>query len=320
MPAAKSERLLNLLIMLLVQRRPVPKERIRELLYPDSRPDAFEKMFERDKDELRDLGVPIEVAPVDVYFDDELGYRIRAEQFALPEISLTPEEASVVALATRVWQQATMARATTDAVRKLSAAGVGVDVGALDIAPPRLAPEEPAFAACWSAVCTRTAVRFDYRRPDEEAARRRDVEPWGLVRSTGRWYLVGFDRGRRAERVFRLDRVVGTVRLVGPPQAYDVPPGTDLRETVRRLAPTPGAEHAVVLARPGTGYSFRRRATAVTTGVGGPDGRTDWDRIDLERPSRGLVDEVLYHGSDVVLLEPARQRDELVRRLSAVAR
>ncbi|WP_246086705.1 hypothetical protein [Nocardioides humi] len=90
MPAPKSERLLNLLIMLLVQRRPIAKERIRELLYPDSRADAFEKMFERDKDELRSLGVPVEVAAVDPLFEDEVGYRIPPEAFALPDVELTP--------------------------------------------------------------------------------------------------------------------------------------------------------------------------------------------------------------------------------------
>lgn len=318
MPAAKSERLLNLLIMLLVQRRPVPKERIRELLYPDSAPDAFEKMFERDKEELRGLGVPIQVAPVDAYFDDELGYRIPADDFALPEVTLTAEEASVVALATRVWEHATMAQATTDAVRKLSAAGVAVDLAPLDIAPPRMVADEPAFAPCWQAVCERTAIRFDYRRPDEEQPRRRHVQPWGVVRSSGRWYLVGHDVNRGAERVFRLDRVSGTVRRSGPPHAYDVPPDTDLRETIRRFAPPPGAQRAVLLARPDSGHSFRRRAVAVTHGVAGPDGRRDWDRVELERPSRGLVDEVLYHGSDVVLVEPERLREQIVRRLSAV--
>src|ERR687889_1128872 len=105
----KSERLLNLLIMLLVQRHYVPKERIREILYPDSSPEAFEKMFERDKDELRSLGVPIEVGQMDAFFDDEPGYRIRADQFALPEISLESDEAQVVALATRVWDHARLA-------------------------------------------------------------------------------------------------------------------------------------------------------------------------------------------------------------------
>ncbi|MFC7503718.1 WYL domain-containing protein, partial [Nocardioides sp. GCM10030258] len=153
MPAPKSERLLNLLIMLLVQRRPIAKERIRELLYPDSRPDAFEKMFERDKDELRSLGVPVEVASIDPLFEDEVGYRIPPEAFALPDIELTSEEAAVVGIASRVWQHATMAQATTDAVRKLSAAGIDVDLDALEIAQPLLTAEEPAFETCWVAVC-----------------------------------------------------------------------------------------------------------------------------------------------------------------------
>ena len=128
MTAGKSERLLNLLIMLLVQRRYVAKERIREILYPDSTQDAFEKMFERDKDELRSLGVPIEVGQMDAFFDDEPGYRIRPDEFALPDISLTADEAAVVGLATKVWQHARLAEATTEAVRKLTALGVDVDV------------------------------------------------------------------------------------------------------------------------------------------------------------------------------------------------
>src|SRR5215212_10321890 len=116
MSAPKTERLLNLLIMLLVQRHFVPKGRIRSILYPDSSDEAFEKMFERDKDDLRSIGVPIEVGQMDAYFDDEPGYRVRADQFALPEISLESDEASVVALATKVWEHARLAEATTDAV------------------------------------------------------------------------------------------------------------------------------------------------------------------------------------------------------------
>jgi len=319
MPAPKSERLLNLLIMLLVQRRPIAKDRIRELLYPDSRPDAFEKMFERDKDELRSLGVPVEVAQLDPLFDDEVGYRIPPDEFALPDVSLTPEEAAVVGLASRVWQQATMAQATTDAVRKLSAAGLDVDLTALEIAQPRLNADEPAFATCWEAVCDRTRIEFDYQRPNEPESRRRHVQPWGLVRTSGRWYLVGFDTDRNAERVFRLDRVSSAVRKVGPARSYDVPPDTDLRETIERLAPTPAAERAVLLVRRGTGHSLRRRASRVEDDVVGPDTRTGWDRVQLDRPARGLVDEVLYHGPDVVLLEPAALRAEVVGRLEAVA-
>ena len=98
MSSEKSERLLNLLIMLLVQRRYVAKDRIRDILYPDSSVDAFEKMFERDKEELRSLGVPIEVGQMDAYFDDEPGYRVRADELTLPDISEAPNGPVVISL------------------------------------------------------------------------------------------------------------------------------------------------------------------------------------------------------------------------------
>lgn len=318
MPAPKSERLLNLLIMLLVQRRPIAKERIRELLYPDSRPDAFEKMFERDKDELRSLGVPVDVASIDPLFEDEVGYRIPPEAFALPDIELTPEEAAVVGLASRVWQHATMAQATSDAVRKLSAAGIDVDLDALDIAQPLLTAEEPAFETCWLAVCERMEIRFDYQRPGADSPRTRRVQPWGVVRYAGRWYVVGHDRDRDAERVFRLSRVQGEVRTVGAAGAYEVPPDTDVRDIARRLAPPVATERAVLLVRAGAGHGLRRSAARIDLGVPGPDDLTGWDRIELVRPAMGLADDVLAHGRDVVIVEPEAVRQRVVARLQQV--
>lgn len=318
MPAPKSERLLNLLITLLVQRRPIAKERIRELLYPDSRPDAFEKMFERDKEELRSLGVPIEVATIDPLFEDEVGYRIPPEAFALPEIELTPEEAAVVGIASRVWQHATMAQATTDAVRKLSAAGIDVDLDALGIAQPLLPADEPSFETCWIAVCERMAIEFDYQRPGADAPTRRHVQPWGVVRYSGRWYVVGYDSDRGAERVFRLSRVQGEVRTVGQPGAYDVPADTDVHDITRRLAPPTTTETVVLLVREGAAHGMRRTADRVDAGVAGPDERTGWDRVVVRRRAQGLVDEVLSYGPDVVVLEPAAIREQVVGRLARV--
>ena len=115
MTARKSERLLNLLITLLVARTYVGKARLREVIegYREAANDeAFEKMFERDKEELRSLGVPIEVGHVDRAFEDEPGYRIERSAFELPDIDLEPEEAAVIGLAARVWQHAGLAAAT----------------------------------------------------------------------------------------------------------------------------------------------------------------------------------------------------------------
>jgi proteasome accessory factor B len=314
---AKTERLLNLLIMLLVQRHYVSKNRIREILYADApSSDAFEKSFERDKEELRSLGVPIEVGQMDPYFDDEPGYRIRADEFALPEISLEPDEASVVALATRVWEHARLAEATTDAVAKLTAAGLELDLQALEIAQPRLTADEPSFDMFWEATLARRPVTFDYRRPGYPEPLTRHLEPWGVVRYSGRWYVVGKDTDRGEERVFRLSRVVGRARMTGPAGSFVVPPGTDVRETARRLEPSTPTEEAVILLRPGAGAVLRRTATSIEPDVAGPDESTPWDRLRL---TGAQADELLAFGPDLYVEGPPALRDQVVSRLRTAA-
>jgi proteasome accessory factor B len=317
MAVQKSERLLNLLIMLLVQRHYVSKERIRTILYPDSSTDAFEKMFERDKEELRSLGVPIEVGNMDVYFDDEPGYRIRPDEFALPDISLTADEAAVIGLATRVWEHARLAEATTEAVRKLTALGVPLDVSALDIAQPRLSADEPSFDVFWEATQERTPVEFQYRRAGATTTSTRHLQPWGVVRYSGRWYVVGLDTDRGEERVFRLSRVQGEARKTGQPGSYDVPPGTDVRATTLRLAPAPTSGRAVLLVRQGSGLALRRDAESVVSCVPGPDEHTSWDRVVISRGGPGVADELLGYGADVYVEEPESLRRTIVERLSA---
>jgi proteasome accessory factor B len=312
---SKSERLLNLLIMLLVQRHYIAKDRIRSILYPDSTPDGFEKMFERDKEELRSLGVPIEVGQMDAYFEDEPGYRIRPDEFALPEIDLEPDEAAVVGLATKVWQHATLAKATTEAVRKLTAVGVAVDVTQLEIAQPRLSADEPSFDAFWQAVQDRTPLAFDYLRSGQQTPARRHLQPWGVARYSGRWYVVGYDTDRGAERVFRLSRVQGDVRRDGAPGSYEIPPGTDVRDIARRLAPPPITETVVVLARTGAAVPLRRAADTIEPDVQGPDDATGWDRLVLTRGAIDMTEEVLGYGPAVYVEAPQALRDHVVQRL-----
>lgn len=314
MSAQKTERLMNLLIMLLVQRRYVTKDRIREILYPDAGDDAFEKMFERDKEELRSLGVPIELGHGDALFGDEPGYRISPTEFALPDISLTADEASVVALATKVWEHAKLAEATSEAVRKLTAAGAEPDLGALDLVQPRLGADEPSFDVFLEAAQERTPVVFDYQRGSAPVTTRH-LQPWGVVRSSGRWYAVGFDTDRAEERVFRLSRVRGLARKQGRPGSYDIPAGADIRRTAERLAPASTVLRAVLRVRDGAGHSLRRDAVSVTPCSGEWDG---WDQVVLDHAGVDLAAEVLAHGPDLVVVEPSDLRDEVVGRLRSV--
>jgi proteasome accessory factor B len=315
----KSERLLNLLILLLVQRHYISKDRIRATVdvYRDATDEAFERMFERDKDELRALGVPIELGNVDPLFDDETGYRIRPDDFALPGIELSADEAAVVGLATRVWQHAGLAGHTSDALAKLTAAGVEIDRSRLDIAAPVVTVDDPNFDVFWQASLDKVLVTFDYQRSGSAGAKTRRLEPWGVVSYSGRWYAVGRDVDRDDERLFRLSRVQGKARRVGRAGAYEVPPGTNLRELTKRLGPGPRSEKGTVLARTGTCLGLRRYATLLDEAVPGPDGTTGWDRLEVAFSSADqLADDLLALGPSAYAESPAEVSKIVVERLS----
>jgi proteasome accessory factor B len=317
MSARKSERLLNLLIALLVSRTYLPKHRLRQVI-PDYKAaaseEAFEKMFERDKEDLRALGVPIEVGGHDALFEDEQGYRIVRSAFELPEITLTADEAAVIGLAARVWQQAGLASATSDALMKLKAAGVEVDREALNVAQPQLGSHEPSFETFWEAVTQRRPVTFDYRAGGASEPATRRLEPWGIVSYRSRWYVVGRDLDRAAERMFRLSRVVGEVTLAGPPGSFTVPEGTDVRALTGLLAPPTDERTAVIDVRAGKAVALRHRAVSVE-----PAEREGWDRLEVRiGRTEALVDELAGYGPDVVAREPAEVRELLAARLRAV--
>jgi proteasome accessory factor B len=315
MTARKSERLMNLLITLLVSRTYVTKDRLRRVVeaYGEVGDDAFERMFERDKEELRSLGVPVEVGYVDRAFEDEPGYRIERSAFELPDIDLTPQEAAVIGLAARVWQHAGLAAATSDALVKLKAAGVSVDREALNIVQPQLTAEEPAFEPLWEATRTRTPVRFEYRTSRSSRTTARHLRPWGVVSFRGRWYVVGHDTDRGEPRIFRLSRVQGDVVVDGAAGSFEVPPGTDLRAVTESLAPPADGRTAEVLVRQGAGHGLRRHATAAPQGADAPAG---WDRLLVSYGAGdAFADEVLTYGADVVVLSPPDVRADVVRRL-----
>ncbi|MGR6917365.1 helix-turn-helix transcriptional regulator [[Actinomadura] parvosata] len=311
MSRRKTERLLNLVICLLATRRPLSAEQIRQAVpgYDRDGDEAFQRMFERDKNELREIGIPIDV--VRDPWEDEPGYRIERESYELPEITLEPDEAAVLGLAAQVWQRASLAEAASGALLKLRAGGVATDqpvgTGALEL---RVDTRDPAFPALWDAVRDRRVVRFDYRGAGSETVRSRTVEPWGVVSRRGRWYLAGYDRDRDAPRAFRLSRITGQVSTVGRPGAVEVPEGVDLRAMVGFPDETTDERVAVVRVRQGACEGLRQLARAVRPGTEG------WDEAELAfaDPER-LAGWMASLGADVEVVEPPDAREAVIRRL-----
>ncbi|MCW2710124.1 MAG: hypothetical protein JWP24_318 [Marmoricola sp.] len=317
----KSERLLNLVILLLVARNYTTKEQIRALMEPYrvSTDEAFDRMFERDKDDLRALGIPLETGFVDKFFEDEQGYRIKRDAFELPSIDFAAEEVAVLGLAARVWRHAGLAAATSDALVKLKAAGLSFDREQLDQVQPTLAAEEPSFEAMWQATVHRTPVRFDYRRAGQRDASTRHLEPWGVVTAQGRWYVAGLDTDRGEPRMFRLSRIVSEVTPTGNAGSFMVPEGTDLRALSQTLTPLQPDRTAVVLARAGAANGLRGRAQVLATDVTGPDGSGSWDRLEVPYGSGSdFTGELLGYADAVIVESPPELRASVRDRLAGL--
>ncbi|WP_329061761.1 helix-turn-helix transcriptional regulator [Amycolatopsis sp. NBC_01480] len=306
MSTARAERLVNLVLALLSTRQYLTAERIRGIVpgYTDAASDeAFFRTFERDKTELRELGIPLETGRNSA-FDAVEGYRIARRDYELGEIDLAPDEAAAVGLAVRLWDSPELTGQALGALVKLRAAGVEVDDQAPTVIEPRVRAE-PAFGPLLAAVQNGRAVRFEYRRVGSPERMMRTLEPWGVVSWRARWYVVGHDRDRGATRCFRLSRVTGQVTAIGPAGAVTRPEGVNLLQLV---SVTGGGEEPapVTTARlwiaDGRAAGVRRRGRVVgRETIGGETG--DLVEIGLNFPE-SAADWIASQGPDVLVLEP----------------
>lgn len=309
------ERLVNLVALLLEARTPLTFEQIRDALheaYDQADVDTAKRMFERDKDVLRDVGVPIEVVYTDAW-DVEQGYTIPKDRYYLPEIAFTPEEISALFVAAHTGGEDGTAE---DAVRKLL---YGADGGVLaGTAGVPLTAEggvsDARLTAAAEAVLERRSVSFGYRTVRGQASDRL-VDPYGLVCRGGHWYLVGLDREREEIRAFRVSRFSTDLAPAG--EGSEPPEGFHAAEHVRGGPWGLGepVERARIAFAPDVAWWATKGVSGAEVCSTRPDG---WVETEVPAgPGDGLASWVLSFGPDAQVLEPPSLRDEIVRRLEA---
>ncbi|WP_234661751.1 helix-turn-helix transcriptional regulator [Agromyces marinus] len=274
----------------------------------------LERQFERDKDEIRDLGIPLEtVESPDRPGDNQaLRYRIPKGQYDLPvDVRFTPDELALLGLAAEVWREASLSADSQRALTKLRSLGIEPREPVIGYAP-RLRVRDAAFEPMRQALDRRQRVRFHYLKPGEHAPRSRTVEPHAVVLHEGRWHLHGRDVDADAPRTFLLSRIVGDVRLLAGP-SFDAPPADVQDRALADLQALRLSNAADLAVSAGSDAEVRLGKRAVQADE-------DAGVIRLHYTDEAVfADELASYGPEVRVLAPDSLRGAVRVRLAAVA-
>jgi predicted DNA-binding transcriptional regulator YafY len=289
----KTERLLNLVFAMMSTNRAISRSDIRDNVagYEDANSDeAFERMFERDKDELRSMGLPIETVTDNM--GDVLGYRILPSEYEFVDLELIPEDLIVLGVAAQVWDQAVLSAPAQTALRKIEA-----KYGKSVVAPPaelsglvRLQAHDVSLPILLRAAREKRVVKFNYQNRDGIQSAR-SIEPWAVICREGHWYCIGFDLNRNEQRTFKLPRIQGSVKLTAESHTAPRPENPSME------IPAPdGQITATVTVVPNSGAMLRRSASA-------SEQTDDGDRLTVHGSLHDLTQWTLLALADVLRIE-----------------
>ena len=265
-------------------------------------------MFERDKDDLRNLGVAIEVGSFDPVFEDEAGYRIKPEKYSLDLGDISGVQIALLSLAAEAWRGAALDQPAHSALTKLRSVGVESDLDALPAIAPRFNSAHKDFQIITHAISKRARLTFSYISETLEL-QQRTIEPYAVATRDSFWYLAGKDIEKAQIRSFRLDRIDGDISISKNVQGYEIPDGFDLFANFenRELAGV-----ATVDVRKGKAQLLRNNALTITD-------MGEWDRITTSYFSSEIfIELVLWHGEDALIIGPNDLQSEIIARLNEI--
>jgi proteasome accessory factor B len=305
----KIERLINLTIALLATKRYLTKSEIfRSVDGYEGSDETKERMFERDKDDLRNLGVVIEVGSFDPVFEDEAGYRIKPEKYSLDLGEISGVQIALLSLAAEAWRGAALDEPAHSALTKLRSFGVESDLDALPAIAPRFNSAHKDFQVITHAISKRARISFSYVSETLEL-QQRTIEPYAVATRDSFWYLAGKDVEKSEQRTFRLDRIDGDISIVKTAMGYGIPDGFDLFANFesRELSGI-----ATVDVRKGKAQLLRTNALTITD-------MGEWDRITTTYiSSERFIELVLWHGEDAIIIEPLELQSEIIAKLNEI--
>ncbi len=316
----KSERLINLTMALLATRRYLLKSEIFQSVAGYSgTPEAMERMFERDKDDLRSLGIVIEVGSHDPLFSDEAGYRISPDAYAinLEELAvfeaLTSIDLALISVAASAWRGAVFSNSAQSALLKFDSLGIPAPHEYLPFSLEGSEVSEPLFEQVWRAIKERREITFTYLNPSKSTRR---VNPYGVSLWHGYWYLVGLDVEKQEIRTFKVARCQADLTVGGTPSAYEVPQDFSIKNWLVMNNEVSISQVAEIRLRIGTCLQLRR--SAMVEPIEASEGEWDLARLPYNDPVE-LISLVARHGANAQIVKPDSLRNAMIDFLQAKA-
>ena len=294
----KTERLINLTLALLASKRFLTKGEIFSTVAGYSgNTETMERMFERDKDELRNLGIKIEVKGIDPLFEDDQGYLIQEDTFQINSNAFTQEELLYLTMAANLWHGSALHDQSKAALLKIQSISGPIEVNEVNSPVIRDSEDSSALLVIFEAINNLAQLEFEYKG----SARR--VNPYGLYTRDGFWYLVGQEND--VIKTFKLVRISKSVNIVGKTNSFLKPNDFDLKEFLAGSAPT-AQSHVVILVRKNQVLALRKKYEVEEVD-------SEWDRMEFEYLiADELIESLLWFGADVIVLSPESIRGKLI--------
>ena len=305
MSAQKTERLINLTLALLATKRHLTKSEIFKAVagYSGS-PETMERMFERDKDELRSLGIEIEVKGIDPLFEDEQGYLIRSETFQLSENEFSKEELLYLTMAANLWHDSALGSDSKAALLKIQSLSGPIESDAVNTPAVRDSESAALLSSAFEAVDTEQLIKFGYK------GKERTAQPFGLYTRDGFWYLVA--REETEIKSFKLLRIEGKIVKEGKAGSFKKPPEFDL---IKFLSNSRSEQE--ILAQV---YVRKEQAHVLRSKYSAREINEEWDLMSIPYIyEQEIIETILWYGTNIIVDSPASLRSEVISRLKVIA-
>ena len=299
MSSQKTERLINLTLALLATKRYLTKSEIfKSVTGYSGSPETMERMFERDKDELRSMGVEIEVKGLDPLFEDDQGYLIRTETFQLNGNEFAADELLYLTMAANLWHDSALSNDSKAALLKIQSLSGPIEFNAINFPVVRDSESSQMLATAFEAIEKLKKLSFKYN------GNQRSVEPLGMFMRSGFWYLVAQDD--RVIKSFKMVRVESKISIED--RTFIKLEGFDLTAYLERYSEEEIFE-AEILVRKEQAYSLRSKYSV-------NDHDSEWDLMFISYSYEPeLIENLLWHGQNIIVRKPQSLRDSIVSRL-----